>query len=78
MTQPLATTIAGNVRAEMARQNVSARTLAKVLGLSHQSMADRVRGLIQIRPNELEKIAEHLGVPVGRFLVAPSTSDSAA
>jgi transcriptional regulator with XRE-family HTH domain len=77
MTQSLATTIAANVRAEMARQNVSSRTLAKILGLSHQSMADRARGDIEIRPNELQKIADHLGVPVARFIEDTSREPAA-
>lgn len=78
MTQPLAEIIATEVRAEMARQRVSGRQLARVLELSQPQIADRLNGKIQIRPNELEKIADYFGVPVARFLTAPSTSDSAA
>lgn len=68
MTQPLATAIAANVRAEMARQGVSNRALAPLIGMTHQSLADRVRGVIEFRPSELEAIAGHLGVDVARFL----------
>lgn len=78
MTQPLADVIAIEVRAEMGRQRVSGRQLARVLELSQAQVADRLNGKIQIRPNELEKIAEFLRVPVARFLTAPSTEDSAA
>ena len=77
MTKPLAETLAANVRAEMWRQNVSSRTMAKVLGLSPQQMSERLRGLVEIRPNELQKIAEELGKPVGWFLGVPSEEPAA-
>ena len=67
MTQSLAQTIATEVRAEMGRQRVSGRQLTKVLGLSQAQMSKRLLGQIEFRPNELQKIADHFGVPVIRF-----------
>jgi len=51
--------------------------MAKVLGLSPQQMSERLRGLVEIRPNELQKIAEELGKPVGWFLGVPSEEPAA-
>lgn len=78
MTRPLAEIIASEVRAEMGRQRVSGRRLARMLGMNHQQMADRLKGVVEIRPNELQAIAEHLGVPVSQLMHEPSDAGSAA
>jgi transcriptional regulator with XRE-family HTH domain len=54
--------IAAEVRAEMARQNKSLRDLATAVGLSHQSLAVRVRGDMAFRADELVLLANTLGV----------------
>lgn len=68
MTQRLSDFIATEVRAEMARQKLSGRWLATKLGLSQPQMADRLNGQIEIRPNELQLIAQILGVPITNFV----------
>lgn len=60
--------IAAEVRAEMARQNKSLRDLADVFGLSHQSLAHRVRGEVAFRGDELVLLADALGVPTEQFM----------
>jgi transcriptional regulator with XRE-family HTH domain len=79
MTQNLAEYVAGEVRAEMARQRVSQRQLAAQLGLSQVQIQRRLAGRIEFRPSELDRAAELLGVPVTQLLPsAPAASASAA
>ncbi|SNY28873.1 helix-turn-helix domain-containing protein [Paractinoplanes atraurantiacus] len=70
--------IAAEVRAEMARQNKSLRDLADVVGLSHQSLALRVRGDIAFRSDELVLLATALHVPVEQFVRLSAAADAAA
>jgi transcriptional regulator with XRE-family HTH domain len=74
MSQPLAQIIATEIRAEMGRQNLSGRQLAEAVGLSQTMASRRLRGLIEFRPSELDKIADLLGVPVTQFMRQPATS----
>jgi transcriptional regulator with XRE-family HTH domain len=79
MTQNLAEYVAGEVRAEMARQRVSQRQLAAQLGLSQVQIQRRLAGRIEFRPSELDRAAELLGVPVTQLLPsAPTASASSA
>lgn len=59
--------VAGNIRAEMARQEKDQRDIAPVLGISQPQVSMRLQGRIAIRVDELQKIADYLDVPVGRF-----------
>jgi len=77
MTQNLAEYVAAEVRAEMARQRVSQRQLAAQLGLSQVQIQRRLAGRIEFRPSELDGAAELLGVPVTRFLPAPTGTAAA-
>ncbi|ART69702.1 hypothetical protein BTO20_14875 [Mycobacterium dioxanotrophicus] len=61
---PPDTTIADNVRAELARRQVSNSALAELLGLSLSAVSRRTRGETPFRDWELKAIADHLGVPV--------------
>jgi transcriptional regulator with XRE-family HTH domain len=59
--------IAANVRAEMARHQMSTRRAAEVLGLSAQALSRRTQGLVDFRSGELEILAQALGVEAGIF-----------
>jgi transcriptional regulator with XRE-family HTH domain len=69
--------IATEVRAEMGRQNKSLRDLADTLGLSHQSLALRVRGDRAFRSDELVLLANALGVPADQFVRIAALADAA-
>jgi transcriptional regulator with XRE-family HTH domain len=56
--------VARNVRAELARRNVTQTDLARLLGLSNQAMSRRIVGEVGFRDQELIKIAKLLGVDV--------------
>lgn len=60
--------VAGEVRAEMARQQISQQRVADVLKVSRQAFNRRITGDIPFDVAELEKIAEFLGVPVTNFM----------
>lgn len=51
----------------MARQRLLHRQLAVHLGISQGQVSARLRGDIEFRPSELEKVAEFLDVPVSQF-----------
>ncbi len=60
--------IASEVRAELARQQITQRDLAAVLGMTQPALQLRLVGKRSFRGEELAKIATHLGVPATRFL----------
>lgn len=68
MPQSLAERVAGEVRAEMARQHVSQSEVAQKLGVTQQTLSKRLIGLRPIDLAELEQLAAVLGVPVTQFL----------
>jgi len=64
----LPATVAGEVRAEMARQQINQQRVADALGVSRQAFNRRITGDIPFDVAELEIIAGFLGVPVTRFI----------
>lgn len=61
-----------NVRAEMARADVTQTALASAIGLSQSALSKRLRGVIPFDINELTAVADHLGVEVTTLLPAPA------
>ena len=59
--------VAGNVRAEVSRLGVDQHELAKVLGMSQGQVSSRLRGSVEFRPSELEKIANFMQLDVEVF-----------
>ncbi len=76
-TQSLTHRVATEVRAEMARQQVSQRQLCTVLKISQPQLSKRLLGTIPFDTAELDRLAEHFGVPVDRFLTAPAPAGAA-
>lgn len=68
MTQTLAETMAGEIRAELARQGKSMTDLANALGWSQRRVYYRLAGESEIRMSELLVIAAYLGVPVAQLM----------
>lgn len=62
--------VAATVRAELARHDRTQQDLAHALGLSQQSVSRRLSGHLALDTNELERIAEFLGIPVEALLPA--------
>jgi transcriptional regulator with XRE-family HTH domain len=77
-TQGLTLRVAAEVRAEVARQRLTHKRLAELLGLSQPQITKRLNGVIAMNTTELDRIAEALGVPVERLLSAPSVPAGAA
>ena len=68
-TATLSGQLASEVRAEMARQRVSNRELAKRMGVSHVWVARRVTAqATDMTLDELAMVAKALGKPVPYFL----------
>lgn len=59
--------VAREVRGELARVRVPSRRVGELLGLSGQSVCHRLNGRIPFRQEELDAIADMLGIPVTVF-----------
>lgn len=59
--------IAGEVRAEVARARMPKREIRDALGLSTQSLWQRMKGEIPFREEELNELADLLGISVACF-----------
>ena len=68
--ETISTTVAANVRAEMARQKKRQTDLGEALGLTQGAVSKRLSGAVALDVNELGVIAEFLGVPVERLVAA--------
>lgn len=74
MAQDLKLWVAAEVRAELARQNVSHRQAAEWLGMSQSQITRRLNGKIAFDTVVLEILARHLGVPVRQFFPVGSAA----
>lgn len=68
------TTVAANVRAELARRRITQSEVAERLGVSRQNIAQRLNGSVDFRVGELLAIADLLGIPAANFLSDLSVS----
>ncbi len=59
--------LAAELRAELARQRLSQRELAKRLGTSQAWVSRRLVGEVEPTPEEISQIAGALGVPASKF-----------
>jgi len=66
--------VAAEVRAHCARQRVSQRDLAKVLGVSHATLFRRFSGEVAFDVAELAAVAEYLNLPLSALLPADKAS----
>lgn len=79
----LSARVAGEIRAEMARRRISGRSLASELGVSQAWMSGRLSGATPIDLNDLELIAQGIGVEAvellsrapGRAVVTAGTAE---
>lgn len=55
------TTVADNIRAEMARRRVRQRDLADRIGVNQQAMSNRLCGITPLSAREIQIIADTLG-----------------
>lgn len=75
MTKTPAERVGENVRAEMARRQISQTAVALQLSMSQASVSSRLRGEIAFDVNELHCVASFLGVPVEVLLAGhPATT----
>lgn len=68
MSESLADFVRGQIKAEMARRDLTGEQLAGRLGVSSMWVSKRLRGVVPIAVAELEQIADALAVPVEVFL----------
>ena len=78
MTQSLTLRVAAEVRAEVARQQLTHKWLAEQLGISQPQVTKRRNGVLPMDTAELDRIAVALGVPVERFLGTPAPLSAGA
>lgn len=70
MATDTASTVAANVRAEVARRGLRHADLADALGISRPAMSRRLTGDMTFDVDELQTVARFLGVPVAHLLDA--------
>lgn len=68
MTSTPSAVTGANVRAEMARRDVSQVALAEAIDMGQPSLSKRLRGVTPFDINELSAVAEYLGVPLSNLL----------
>lgn len=74
MSMALTEAVKDSITAEMTRQGISQRALARKLGVpqpyvwSRLSRSDKAK--VEFTTSEIERIAEALGVPVAQFFAA--------
>jgi transcriptional regulator with XRE-family HTH domain len=79
MQNTTAQQIGGNVRAEMARRNISQVALAAELGMSSQSMLSaRLSGKPPFNVDELTRVAQILNVDVAVLMSVATTVQASA
>lgn len=66
--------VGANVRAEMARRDVSQVKIAENLGMSQAAISSRLRGRTPFDINELAAIADYLEMPISGLLPAERAS----
>lgn len=62
--------VAGNVKAELARRDLSGADIIPVLGISRNAVYERLRGTRSFEVNELDLIADFIGVDVTVLMTA--------
>jgi transcriptional regulator with XRE-family HTH domain len=67
----LSSHVRSNVRAALGAKNVSAAEMARRLGWSQSKLAYRLTGRRSFKIEDLDLIAEQLGIPVSRLVGAP-------
>ncbi|WP_428964486.1 helix-turn-helix domain-containing protein [Micromonospora fluostatini] len=67
---------AGELRARLARERISVTALARRLGWSQSYLARRVDGRVAFDLDDLEKVADELGIHVADLLPTPSTANT--
>lgn len=70
--------IAAEVRAELARQQVTQRAAAALIDMAFPALQMRLAGKRSFRAEELVMLAAALGVPVTRFLPADQPKAAAS
>lgn len=75
--QTLTQRVAAEVRAEVARQNVTQDRVAQILGVAQPNVSRRLNGKQPFDTDELDKLAVAFGIPVDRFLNAPASVGTA-
>lgn len=72
MNDGLYATIAGNIRAEMARQRRTGVELAGILGKTRQAVSQRLTGKVRFTEPELTIVAEWLGISLDALATRPA------
>lgn len=66
----LASYVAGEIRAAMARRQLSQQALADLAGVTQSYLARRLVGRVPFDVADLERLAPHLGITVSSLLPA--------
>jgi len=70
--------IAAEVRAQMGRKRITARALAKTIGISDGALSERLNGTRPFNTDQLARIATALDVDLVALFMAAESNDHAA
>lgn len=74
MTKTSTRTAGANIRAEMARRQVTQTEMAQHLGITQPALSKRIRGIVPLNIDELAAIADRLEVPLDAILHGVGTA----
>ena len=60
--------VSAEIRAEMARQSITQSELARRVSWAQSQLSKRLNGVVFFRADELERIADALGVPLHQLM----------
>ena len=66
--------VAANIRAELARQKKTQSHLIEVWGITQGSVSKRLSGATPLDVNEVQKVADWLGIPLSRLITGEAAS----
>ena len=70
MASPVTERLASNIRAELARRQISQATMGRHLGMAQPSLSRRLTGRVPFAADELVAIAAYLHVSLDSLTVA--------
>ena len=71
------THVVANIRAELARRGKTQEDLAEALGIARQNISQRLRNRVSFRIEELQAVADFLGIPIADLLINHESEASA-
>ena len=70
--------VAAEIRAEMARQRITAKELSSATGIATATLSRKLHAVTGLSLDDLFRIAEALDIPASRLVSGPATTKAAS